>query len=189
MCLDFTALDAIAAGGVSDAHRAAGSGEEVQTPTEGIKHAVKRHRAATGGVEVIANKLEKHKVELERAREVYAAHQEAIQRSGTLRADILKGIRAGEAPADLLLEALECISLATGDTALYRQGKADLEAVQGWGLENPAPLHWQLQEAQERLEKLSRPELDTLPADQRRRITEAKRAQRELIERIEKTLH
>lgn len=185
MELNFTALENIAAGGAQNAPRAAGTCEEAQLPPKGRKTAQSGHRDAGEGIAAINNRLEKHKAELDRAREVYAEHQQAIQRVGGLRAEILKGIRAGEDPANILIQALECISLATGDTAIYRQGKADLEAVHGWGLENPAPLHMQLQEARERLGMLSRPELEELDTDAQRRITAARREHLALTDRLQ----
>lgn len=53
-------------------------------------------------------------------KEVYAEYQENIRKAGMIRAEILKGAKAGEPAEVLLLKAVECIGYMTGD-ALYRQ--------------------------------------------------------------------
>ena len=52
-------------------------------------------------------------------RAVYAAYQDAIIKSETLRSEITKGIQTREDPIDILLKAIECISLITGDKVFY----------------------------------------------------------------------
>ena len=47
--------------------------------------------------------------------EVYAAYQTAIIKSGQLTSEITKGIQAEENPELLLLKAVKCISLMTGN--------------------------------------------------------------------------
>ena len=59
--------------------------------------------------------------------EVYAAHQEAIIKSGQLTSEITKGIRAGEKLENLFLKAIECISLMTGDKLFYELNKNNLK--------------------------------------------------------------
>jgi len=59
--------------------------------------------------------------------EVYAAHQDAIIKAGQLTSDITKGIQSGEKPEILLLKAIECISLITGDKLFYELNKGNLE--------------------------------------------------------------
>lgn len=122
---------------------------------------------------------------IEQARKVYATQQENIKLTESLRGDITKGIQTGESPLSLLLKALECISLTTGDTLIYSEGKENLRAVYGWGLSDPAPLEQELREAQTRLAMLTRPELSQTTPDEQRRIQRAVTAHRELIERLE----
>jgi hypothetical protein len=55
----------------------------------------------------------------ERAKEAYREYQDNIKRSGTLRAEITKGIVAGEDPQETLIKCIECISLMTGDKAYF----------------------------------------------------------------------
>lgn len=121
-------------------------------------------------------------------REVYRAHQDAIRRAGILRADITKGIQAAESPHTLLLKAIECISLMTGDSLFHSQNKANMGAVYGMGLMEPEPLKKELQEVRWRLEMLTRPELDSEPADSRARIDQAIKAHRQREAQILKIL-
>ena len=68
------------------------------------------------------------RVSQERAklREAYSFFAKNKRQAGELRSDILQGIKRREDPLDLLLKAVECISLMTGDRALYSQCKADI---------------------------------------------------------------
>jgi len=50
---------------------------------------------------------------------VWQAYQEAIKKAGQLTGEITKGIQSGEKTEDLLLKAIECISLMTGDKIFY----------------------------------------------------------------------
>lgn len=77
-------------------------------------------------------RLNREKQERDSYRQMCATYQQNIQRAGTLRTDITKGIQNGEDPLALLLKAVECISLMTGDTAIYAKSKEDLLAVYGW---------------------------------------------------------
>jgi len=52
--------------------------------------------------------------------EMYAEYQKNIKRSESLRIQINKGVEAGEPPITLLIKAIECISLMTGDK-MFRQ--------------------------------------------------------------------
>lgn len=69
------------------------------------------------------HRLDREKEERERARQAYATYQQNIKRAGELRSDILKGLRDREDPQAILLKAVECISLITGDTGLYTQSE------------------------------------------------------------------
>jgi len=59
--------------------------------------------------------------------EVYAAHQEAIIKAGELTSEITKGIQVGERPENLLLKAIKCISLITGDSVFYELNKKNIK--------------------------------------------------------------
>lgn len=126
------------------------------------------------------------KRERERVRQLFEIQQKNTERASTLRANIAKDLRQGEPLPAILLQALECISLMTGDTIVYTQGKEDLLAIYGWGLKQPAPLELELNEAEHRLEMLTRPELqeEGTPADAQARIQRAITAHRQRINHI-----
>lgn len=133
--------------------------------------------------------LEKEKQEREQARCVYATYQQNIKRAGTLRRDIATGIKEGGNPLPILLKAIECISLMTGDTVLYSQCKEDIVSVYGWGLGDPTPLKEELEDAQKRLVLMTRAELDSqTPPDAQRRIQGAIKAHRGLIHSLEQRI-
>ena len=168
MGLDFTALNSIPnTGNATTGQNTSQSGDAGDRPTK---------------------LLEQEKAERESTRQVYITYQENIKKAGILKTDIAKGIQRGEDPLELLLKALECISLMAGDTVLYRQGKENLIAVYGWGLKQPAPLKRELEEARQRLALLSRPELTTeqIPQGVQDNIQRAIRAHRELISTLER---
>lgn len=132
--------------------------------------------------------LDRERQERENARQMYAQHQRNIQRAGTLRSDIALGIKRGADPLALLLKALECISLMTGESTLYTQSRADLLAIYGWGLGQPAPLKAELEDAQHRLAMLTRPELKQATPDAQERIDKAVTAHEELIASLQKEI-
>lgn len=76
-------------------------------------------------------KLDKEAQERADIRKMYHAYQENIRQAGNLRTEILKGVQHKEDPVALLLKAVQCIGLMTGDTVIYNQCKAD--AVQAYG--------------------------------------------------------
>ena len=57
---------------------------------------------------------------------VWKAYQDAIHKAGTLTSEITKGIQNGEKPEVLLLKAVECISLMTGDKVFYENAARKL---------------------------------------------------------------
>lgn len=87
-------------------------------------------------------------------RALWQRQADNILRSEAARTRLLKGIARGEDPCALLLEALACISLMTGDTLLLEQGRADLLAIYGEGLLRPVPLQMQLDQVRDRLARL-----------------------------------
>lgn len=114
--------------------------------------------------------IEREKQDHERAIEVYKEYQENIKKSEMLRADILKTIKEGVDPYNLLLKAIECISLMTGDPYYYKQGKEDIRAIYK-ALGYKAPAEQEAQEVQERLDNLNRAlEKEIDPADKQRII-------------------
>ncbi len=127
----------------------------------------------------------------ERSLEVYRTYQENIKTSSQLQTDILKGVRAGEDVYSLFLKAAKAVSLMTSNTVFYSQIEADLTAIYGRGLQEKPPLQRELQEAEERLQRLIEAEKRETQTDSRERIRSAieahKRTIAELGTMIEKT--
>ena len=67
-------------------------------------------------------------------RDRYREHQENIRQAGQLRAEINKGVQAGEPIYKLLLTAIECISLMTGEKLFYDMNKDNLQTIYGLSL-------------------------------------------------------
>ena len=73
---------------------------------------------------ILTASIERERQSIERYNEI----GENIKKSERLRAEITKGVRAGTPINDLLLIALECISLMTGDKTWYKQ---TIEKIEG----------------------------------------------------------
>lgn len=132
-----------------------------------------------------SHRLDKAQKEREKLREIYSTQQDNIRKAGSLRADILKGMKRGEEPTALLLKAMECISYMTGDATIYAQSKADITAIYGWGLGEPAPLQEELKNAQYRLRRLEAVEI---PTGEEKRLQGAILAHRDYIRKLEETI-
>jgi len=149
----------------------------------------KSPQRATEGTETAGRLLAQYrqeKAEHERTLEVYREYQKNIRESGSLRTDILKGAKAGEPPVALLLKAVKCISLMTGDTVFYSQLEGDIKSIYGAGLLEPEPLKIEIQETQERLQRLQKAlERDTEPADSKQRIERAIQAHKDRISQLQ----
>lgn len=133
--------------------------------------------------------LDREKLERENMRKAYHTYQENIRRAGSLRSEILKSMKRGEDPLNILLTAVECISLMTGDSVMYDQCKKDATAIYGWGLGRIAPLQEDLQKTRYRLERLEHA-LTLKGADHEAgmRIQRAIREHKELIRNLEEAI-
>lgn len=131
------------------------------------------------------HQLDKALLEREKVREVYQSYQENIHRAGSLRSEILKGIKRGEDPVKTLLKAVECISLMTGDTVIYTQAREDIRTIYGWGLGDPGALQEELEAVQERLDKLTRAKV---PPGQEIRLQGAIQAHKDLVQDLERAI-
>ena len=130
-------------------------------------------RADPPGILPTYHKLEKDMRHNARCREAVEKQAEAIAKSERLRVEITKGIQAGESQTRLLLKAIECISLITGDKPFLEQNRKDLITIYGIGLNDAVPLAIVLAEVEQRLTMLTRPELEREPEDDRARIRRA----------------
>lgn len=138
--------------------------EALSQPLQGAESKEKENlrvngeNAAEGVVEGAKAKryalLEQQAETARQGRALWQKQADNILRSEAARTGLLKGIAAGEDPFALLLQALACISLMTGDTLLLEQGRADLLAIYGEGLLEPVPLQLQLDQVRDRLARL-----------------------------------
>lgn len=176
MALDFTKLDSISAQSAR---------EDFREPLDDVAGnlAIKREKKRYSALEGIQK-------ERELLRKIHLNYQEAFRKSEELRLAIAKGIDTGEAPTSLLLKALECISLLTGDKMTYTQQEKDIVAIYGWGLREPASLELELDAVRARLAMLTRPSLITpqTPPDAQQRIHRAIEAHTALEKRLEREL-
>ena len=137
-----------------------------------------------GSVKKLQRQADAVNAERERARKVYATYQENIKQSSQLQGEILKGIKEGEDLAPLFLKAMKIISNMTGNTALYIQAKGDIRAIYGKGLKDPGAISEEIEEAQERLQRLQEALEREDDKNSKQRIKGAIKAHRELIERL-----
>lgn len=98
-------------------------------------------------------KIEKERANREFIAQVRDTQAENVRRAGALRGEITKGIRAGQDPYILLLEAIECISKMTGDSIFYEQNEAQLKTIYG-ALGYFTPIEQELKDTRGQLEKL-----------------------------------
>ena len=71
-------------------------------------------------------KVERDKEDRDKARKVYVDQQGNVLKSERLRSEINKDISAAKDPYNILLKAIECISLMTGDMLFYTNNKDKL---------------------------------------------------------------
>lgn len=176
MALDFSALDEISRPRITFKGRLADIVEVCEDDP---------HEALLGASGAAEQRLNKAKLERVRIRKMYEAYQECIRRARNLRADIFKGIKRGEDPLELLLQAIEVISILTGDTMAYTESKEDILTIYGRGLGDHTALSMRLEEATRRLERLRRADV---PPCEAKRVGLAIASHEELIQTLEKEL-
>lgn len=100
------------------------------------------------------NKLEQIRQDNKKQAAIYQKEQENIKKAGDMIPEITKGILAADNPLALLLKAIECIGIMTGNNAFYSQSLNDIKTVYGIGLHDPQAIEIELQETDSRLAKL-----------------------------------
>lgn len=139
---------------------------------------------------VLLSFFEREQVDHERLLAAYSEIQRNIKRAGELRADILRGARSGEEPVRLLLKAVKCISLMTGESLFYSQIEGDLKSIYGAGLLDPKVLELDLLGTQKRLQKLQNAlERETETADSKKRIQAAIDAHKDKIRQLQEQIN
>ena len=177
MELDLSKLDALTplAGNFKE--------NESKTPPKD-KNAIQGNVEGLQGIAKI--KLEREQADNTKTAEVYKQYQQNISRSGQLRTDIIKGVKAGESPYKLLLKAVECISLMTGDSLFLDATRADIKSIYGAGLLEVEPLQVELEEVQTRLVKLEQAATrEGEPEDSKQRIGNAIKAHHKRAEQLQ----
>ena len=149
-----------------------------------ITEAPRKQEQAAG----LAIFYQREQQELDREREVYKSYQNNIRAAGNLRADILKGLKAGEAAEVLLLRACNIISLMTGDTVFNKQAEQNLIAIYGEGLGAEKPLEYKLEQVQKRLNNMQQAIERGLESDDKRRVKAAIAAHKAEANRIQSLL-
>ena len=119
----------------------------------------------------------------ERLAGTYREHQENIRQAGQLRAEINKGVQAGEPIYKLLLKSIECISLMTGEKLFYDMNKDNLQTIYGI-LGEPEAIEIERQEIENRLNHLKVAYENEEQADAKRRIKNAIKAHQDKIENL-----
>ena len=152
--------------------------------TRAITEAPRKQEQAEG----LSIFYQREQQELDRAREVYKSYQNNIRAAGNLRADILKGLRAGEAAEVLLLKACNIISLMTGDTLFTKQAEQDLIAIYGDGLGEEKPLEYKLEQVQKRINNMQKAIERGLGPDDKMRVEAAIAAHKTEANRIQSLL-
>ena len=93
-------------------------------PAEVVRQIREKNQPAADQNAAATMKLERLQSAAARYREAYKEYQDNIKKSEVLRAQITKGAKAGEDPANLLLQAVECIAAMTGDPYYLENFKA-----------------------------------------------------------------
>lgn len=131
--------------------------------------------------------INKEKEALERANKIYETYQDNIKKSEMLISDILNDIKLGQNPYNLLLKAIECISLMTGNPYYYNQSKDDLQAIYG-ALGYKTPVEQEAQEVQERLKNLIKALDRETDTNNKERIKKAIKAHKERQDQLLKLI-
>lgn len=114
----------------------------------------------------------------------YKAQQENIRKAGQLRAEINKGVQAGEPIYKVLLKAIECISLMTGEKLFYDMNKENLQTIYGI-LGDPEAIEIERQEVQQRLNNLKAAYEGEEAPDAKRRIQNAIKAHEDKLNKLQ----
>ena len=126
------------------------------------------------------NKLQREADQKKQLIDSFSAMSEEYQQNtkdrSQLQTEIIKGARAGENIYFLFLKAVKALSLMTANTVFYNQIEGDIRAIYGQGLLELPPLQIELQQVQERLERLKEAEKRELDSDSQKRIKRAIKA-------------
>ena len=110
------------------------------------------------------------------------------RRASEIQTEILKGLKTGTDIYRLFLKAAEAISIMTGDTLFIKQIRADIKSIYGRGLQEPPALALELDETEQRLQKLKAAEARETEPENLQRIKTAIKAHEAQIEALKQKL-
>lgn len=178
MEIDFSVLDSLKSDALKCPTSEDNSSAQPSTPKEKENQPQGKYEGESG---ISFNKLNQLKQTNEKTAELYRQEQENIKKAGGLIPEITKGILAAENPLALLLKAINCIGLMTGNSVIYSQCLTDIKTVYGIGLHDPQAVEIELQETDSRLAKLWAAINSATPEEQKN----LERAIKEYEQRIE----
>lgn len=155
--------------------------EKGENPTEG------KMEAPAGEMQAgrLLTYYEREREDREKTRKAYSSYQRNIREAGNLRTEILNGVKTGEPAAAILLKAVKCIALMTGDTVFSNQAEGSIKSVYGAGLLERTIIDSEIRETQERLQRLQEAlQRETEPQESRERIRQAIQAHKARIEEL-----
>ena len=142
------------------------------------------HEMARGNIKPLASNESVTEALNERLAAGYREQQENIRRAKQLRADINKSIPAGEPIYKVLLKAIECISLMTGEKFFYDMNKENLQIIYGI-LGEPEAIEIERQEVQQRLNNLKAANEREETPNTKRRIQNAIKAHEDKLNKLQ----
>ena len=115
----------------------------VETKIEGLQ-----------GIHKLQRQADAKKEEIARTEATNREYQQNSLKASQLQAEILKGTKAGEDIYSLFLKAAKAVSVMTSNDLFYKQLETDIRTIYGEGLLEPIPLQMEIQQTQERLQRL-----------------------------------
>ncbi len=119
---------------------------------------------------------------------VWKEYQTHIRETEMLQTEIMKGAKAGESLASLLLKCARALSLATGSDTFCEQVERSLQAVYGEALGDKGALTLELEAARCRLEKIRGAQAEEKDPELHQEMELAIRAHEERITYLERRL-
>ena len=136
------------------------------------------------GLQELQQIADENKARIDQNLEICKAYQANIKASSQLQIEIIKGTKAGEDIYSLFLKAIKAVSLMTDNEFFYNETEKTIRDIYGKGLQETAPLLWEIREAQTRLEKMEEAEQRETEPDSKKRLREAIEIQNGKIEML-----
>lgn len=133
----------------------------------------------------LARQRQEELAEVARGREAYRKYQDNIRASEQYRAEILKGVRAGESIELLFIKACKVISLMTAEPVFVEQIEQDVLTIYGEGQQAAAPLQMEAEQVQGRLTKMRQALQWEKDQESRRRIQAAVAAHEDRLNKLQ----